>query len=292
MSSNEIAVMEMSLPERITYARALAEAQGLPKAYRGNPANVLIAMEYGAAIGLPPALALAEIHVVDARPSASAKVISGLVRKAGHRLRVTFDEKTMTATAVIVRHDDPDFEWVAVWDMDKAKRARLDKKDNWVNYPHAMLKARAITEVARDACSEALHGIAYTPEELAEMPVFTVTRTDTPAPSADRLIPTEAGRVNADTGEVVDGEVVEDSLDEFTRQESDAVTQQQLSDLAALFKTLDINNKADGLAMVHSILGPDAEGIEATKQMTREQAATVIDTMTALADSKQQEQQS
>ncbi|HEV8197644.1 MAG TPA: hypothetical protein VGP87_13445, partial [Gemmatimonadales bacterium] len=33
-------------------------------------------------------------------------------------------------------------------------------------YPAAMLKARAISEVARDACQEVLLGIAYTPAEL------------------------------------------------------------------------------------------------------------------------------
>lgn len=293
MSSNEVAtVMELPLMERMTYAKALAESDAIPKAYRGKPANVLIAMEYGAAIGLPPAISLAEIHVVDGRPGASAKVIAGLVRKAGHRLRVTFDSKTSTATAIIIRHDDPDFEWVATWSMDDAKTAELTHKDNWKHYPRNMLKARAVTEVARDACAEALHGVAYTPEELEDLPKITVERVDVPAPapSADRLIP-QGGDTNltvdTSTGEILDAEVVPDGLEEFTRTDSDAITPAQLSELARLFKALGINNKVDGLQMVHNILGADGAHVENTKQLTAVQADLCIETMTGLANAKQ-----
>ena len=36
----------------------------------------------------------------------------------------------------------------------------------WKDYPASMLKSRAITQCARDACEEALFGLHYTPEEL------------------------------------------------------------------------------------------------------------------------------
>lgn len=88
------------------------------------------------------------------------------MRRAGHKLRVHWDATKMRATAEIIRADDPEFMFTATWDMDRARSAGLTGKGVWKQYPDAMLKARAITEVARDACPEALFGVAYTPEEL------------------------------------------------------------------------------------------------------------------------------
>lgn len=156
-----------SMRAKVMYAEELAKAGILPKSYRGQPGNVLFAIELGYSLGLDPAQALTKIHVIEGTPSASANLISGLVRRAGHRLRVRVErENGLAAIAEIVRADDPDFTFVARWDMDRARVAGLAGKDVWKKYPEAMLKARAITEVAREACEEALSGLNYTPEEL------------------------------------------------------------------------------------------------------------------------------
>ena len=42
------------LSERITYSKALAASDLLPKQFRGRPENVLVALEYGAAFGPRP----------------------------------------------------------------------------------------------------------------------------------------------------------------------------------------------------------------------------------------------
>jgi hypothetical protein len=67
---------------------------------------------------------------------------------------------------VLIRHDDPDFEFVAEWNMAKAKAANLTGKGVWKSYPGAMLRSRAITEVARMGAPDALYGVIYTAEEL------------------------------------------------------------------------------------------------------------------------------
>lgn len=156
----------MSIAEKQQYAELLAQASLLPKQYQRNPANVLLAMELGQSLSIPPIQAINEVHVIEGKPSASANLIGGLVRRAGHVLRIRVDREAMTATAQIIRHDDPDYTFEVTWSMDDAKRAGSLNKDNWKKYPIAMLKARAITEVAREACPEALMGIAYTPDEL------------------------------------------------------------------------------------------------------------------------------
>jgi hypothetical protein len=159
-----VPVERASITEKITYAQHLAQSGLLPRSYQRNPANVLFAVEYGAMLGLPPMAAINGIHVIEGKPTASSALMSALVRRAGHRLRVTGNDEK--ATVQIVRRDDPDFTFESVWTLDRAKQAGLVGKDVWKKYPAAMLKARAISECARDACEEALAGVHYTAEEL------------------------------------------------------------------------------------------------------------------------------
>lgn len=97
----------------------------------------------------------------------TAQFMAGLVRNAGHTLREQWDAETSTATAVVIRKDDPQFEHVAVWDEEKARVAGLwESTPTWVQYPKAMLMARATSEVCRQAVSEVLMGFSYVPEEF------------------------------------------------------------------------------------------------------------------------------
>lgn len=157
-----------ALDERVKFAQLLARASLLPTAYRDKPANVLLAMEYADALGLSPIAAIQGIHVVDGKPTASAQLIGALIRRAGHRMRVTVAPDGQSARAEIVRSDDPDFVFVSEWTMARAEAAGLTGKGTWKQYAANMLKARAITEVGRDACPEVLAGVPYTPEELGD----------------------------------------------------------------------------------------------------------------------------
>ena len=164
-------VKATSTSDKVALAHELANAQLLPKAYQKNPANLLYAIEYAEALGISPISAVTSIHVIDGKPTASAQLIAGLGRRAGHKVRVAFDPATKTATAQVIRKDDPDFVFESVWTMARAQGAGLTGKDVWRKYPDAMLKARAITEVARDAFPEALFGVVYTAEELGAVDV-------------------------------------------------------------------------------------------------------------------------
>jgi hypothetical protein len=165
VTTAEVAVRDPAqLQAKIEYARFLAKAELLPKAFRDQPANILFAAEYGELLGLHPMAAITGINIIDGKPSISSGLISALVRRAGHRLRVTGD--ATKASCQITRADDPGFVYKSEWDMDRAKTAGLLHKTNWQHYPAAMLKARAVSECARDACQEVLLGIAYTPDEL------------------------------------------------------------------------------------------------------------------------------
>lgn len=202
MTSTELVIPThrgATLPEKIEYAKHLAESGLLPAQYRKQPANILYAYEYGEMLGLAPLAAITGIHVIEGKPSASSALMSALVRRAGHRLRISGDDER--AVAEITRADDPGFTFRSEWTIKRAKIAELTGKGTWKKYPAAMLKARAISECARDACEEALLGMHYTPEELGaevdedETPIRVVstrvvepTEDSTPEPDWNALI--------------------------------------------------------------------------------------------------------
>ena len=276
------------LADRMEYAKALAPSDLLPKQYRGNPANVLIAIEYGRALGLEPMAAIQGVHIVEGKPTASAQLIGALVRNAGHRLRVQGDDTG--AVAVIVRADDPEFEFRAEWTMDRAKTAGLAGKSVWRQYPAAMLKARAITEVARDACPEILSGVAYTAEELghddAPKRVDTARRTP-PKPTVQHVETAaetaESEPVDVETGEILDAEVVDDEPETLeivpesddSEPESDTkqpLTADQSHRITVALKALELG-KVDGLALYSEVCG---RPVKATRDLSRTEAGLVL----------------
>ena len=99
---------------RIAYAKSLAASSLLPDAYRERPANVLLAIEYGQALGIKPIAALNGINVIKGKPTMSADLMASVVRKAGHKLRIR--QEGMSVHAQLVRADDPDFTYEVVWD--------------------------------------------------------------------------------------------------------------------------------------------------------------------------------
>lgn len=170
MSEIEIHQPSNTLTEQMEYAKAVSVANLLPAEYRGKPADIMVAVGLGSAMGLSPAESLYRIAVIKGKPTASAELVAANVRKAGHRLRVVTDEQAVSATCTIIRADDPDFEFVVGRDMAWAKQMGLSTNDNYRKQPLTMLANRAITACARLACPEALYGVAYTADEMGDMP--------------------------------------------------------------------------------------------------------------------------
>jgi hypothetical protein len=195
---------DRSLDAAVDYARKLSASDLLPKSYVGKPQNVLLAIEFGRSLGLDPITAINMTHVVQGRPTASAQLVGALVRRAGHILRVRGDEQS--ATAKIIRADDKEFEFAATWTMERAKQAGVLSNPVWKTYPANMLKARAITEVARDACPEVLAGMGYTSEEMHGPVEVTASQVEAPnvAVLPDGTV-IEGEIFDAETGEL-DGE--------------------------------------------------------------------------------------
>lgn len=173
------------LQERADYIARLAPSTILPTAYRGNAANAFVAAETGAALGLEPLQALASIAVINGRATLSSDLMAAVIRRAGHTLRIV-ENSPESVTATLIRADDKTFKFEVTWDKDKAVKAGLwGQRGPWSQYPTQMLRARAITEVARQGASEALMGMIYSPEDF--------------------------GATITDTGEVLEAEVIDDA---------------------------------------------------------------------------------
>lgn len=159
--------MRRDLVEADIYSKAHAL---IPYQMRGNAGDMYLLMQIAKHLNVPFITALRGLSFIgdkDVKPAMSAQLMSALVRNAGHTLREQWDPETNTATAVIIRKDDPQFEHVAVWDEEKARVAGLwESTPTWMQYPKAMLTARAMSEVCRHAASEVLLGFSYVPEEF------------------------------------------------------------------------------------------------------------------------------
>jgi len=260
-----------TLAEQIDYARAVQSAQLLPQAYRGKPADIMIAVGLGQAMGLTAAESLYRIDVIQGKPTASAELIAANVRKAGHRLRVQGDETTCTAT--IIRADDPEFPFTVTRDLAWAQSMGLTGKDNYKKQPGTMLQWRAITAVARLACPEALYGVAYTADEIADMP-------RSAAPARSGLAAALAADTPADPAPTYDAEVVEaellpdDETGELLNTSSSLARQ-----MFALFNECELSDKADRLAYCSDVA---QRPIESSSDLTVAEARAVV--VSLLAD--------
>ena len=136
--------MRRDMAEAAIYAQAGAL---VPSQMRGNAGDMYILMQIAKHLNVPVISVLRGFSFIgdkDVKPTMTAQFMAGLVRNAGHTLREQWDAETSTATAVIIRKDDPQFEHVAVWDEEKARVAGLwESTPTWVQYPKAMLTARA-----------------------------------------------------------------------------------------------------------------------------------------------------
>lgn len=282
----------MTLPDKMRYAEALASASLLPRAYQKQPGNVLLAMELGDALGIRPIQAINAVHVIEGKPSASADLIASLVRKAGHKLRIRGNDQE--ATAEIIRADDPDYTFSVTWNLERARVAGLLGKGVWKNYPAAMLKARAITEVAREGASDALYGVIYTPEELGANVDGDGAPFEAPRPQPATQRPTIAERrkpttlseamANAAPAPAPEPEPEMEDLGEKTGEDApELITESQMKMMFALLNKNGFSE--DGTTAqrdyLESIIG---RKLTSRKDITKAEATRVIDLLNDASD--------
>jgi hypothetical protein len=147
-------------------AQALCQTSFVPPALNNRPDEVAAQILYGRDVGLPPMVALAQINIIERRPSMSALSMRGLAQSRGVKFRL--DESTETRCKYSAMGPG-DRDWTTVvWTMDRAKKLGLTSKKNWQSQPQAMLVARATSELCRLVAAPLFLGLAYSTEELQD----------------------------------------------------------------------------------------------------------------------------
>jgi len=138
---------------------------------------------------LHPAVAMRDFHVIQGRPALKADAMLARFQQAGGR--VEWKEYTDEKVSGLFSHPQGGTLEVS-WTLAKAKSIGIANKDNWRNYPRAMLRARVVSEGIRSVYPGCVVGV-YTPEEVQDF---------TPAPAKDMGV---AERVDTPVLEVLDG---------------------------------------------------------------------------------------
>ena len=116
--------------------------------------------------GYHPALAARDYHIIQGRPTLKAETMMARFQQQGGKV----EWKTLTDTEVTAVFSHPSGGSATItWTIEQAKKASLTGKDNWKNYPRAMLRARVVSEGIRTVYPGVVLGV-YTPEEVQDIP--------------------------------------------------------------------------------------------------------------------------
>lgn len=133
-----------------------------------TPAQAMALMLIAQAEGTHPALAARDFHVIQGRPSLKADAMLARFQTAGGI--VEWQDYTDAKVSAKFSHPQSSPKPVLIeWTLAQAQKIGLAGKDNWKNYPRAMLRARVISEGVRTCYPGIAVGI-YTVEEAQDMP--------------------------------------------------------------------------------------------------------------------------
>ena len=154
--------------QALTFSNYLADSDLVPKDFKGKPANCLIAMQWGAEIGLQPLQALQNLAIINGRPALWGDAVIALVRGSPLCEYIQESDDGKTATCKVKRRNEP--EQVRTFSMDDAKAAGLmGKAGPWTQYPKRMRQMRARAFALRDVFPDVLRGLPVA-EELMDTP--------------------------------------------------------------------------------------------------------------------------
>jgi len=129
-----------------------------------TPEEAMSIMLLCQAENLHPAVAMRDYHVIQGRPALKADAMLARFQAAGGKV----DWKTYTDEQVTGLFSHPAGGSLEVtWTIQQAKSIGIANKDNWRNYPRAMLRARVLSEGIRAVYPGVVVGV-YTPEEVQD----------------------------------------------------------------------------------------------------------------------------
>ena len=154
--------------QALKFSEYLADSDMVPKDFKGRPGNCLIAMQWGAELGLKPLQAMQNLAIINGRPSLWGDAVIALVRASPLCEFVLESDDGNTATCRVKRRGEP--EQSRTFSMDDAKTAGLQGKAGpWTQYPKRMRQMRARAFALRDEFPDVLRGLPVA-EEIMDTP--------------------------------------------------------------------------------------------------------------------------
>jgi hypothetical protein len=150
----------------LDFGEASLKSGLLPNSIKTKEAAAVIALK-SRELDMPYMVGIANIHVINGKPTLSAELMQSLARRNLPGLIINIIESdNEKATIQFIRPEKGSKPFTISWTLEDAKKAELLKNPVWSKYPGAMLWSRAVSAGLRRVCPEALMGISYTPEEM------------------------------------------------------------------------------------------------------------------------------
>jgi hypothetical protein len=153
-----VALTPTTIKEAIEFAELLSKSSLIPKEFVGNPGNIIVAIQWGAELGLAPMQAMQSIAVINGRPSIWGDTPLALVRASGLLDAIQEDIRDDGATCTVKRRGSVPIS--RSFTLEDAKRAKLiNKEGSWQTYPKRMMQLRARAFALRDEFTDVLRGM-------------------------------------------------------------------------------------------------------------------------------------
>lgn len=174
--ASQVDLSPQTFEQALTFSNYMAESDLVPKDFKGKPGNCLIAMQWGAELGLKPLQALSNIAVINGRAALWGDAVIALVRSSPACEFVQESDDGFVATCLVKRRGEQ--AQSRTFSMDDAKTAGLlGKQGPWTQYPKRMRQMRARAFALRDVFADVLRGMPVA-EEAMDFPDGMVSHID------------------------------------------------------------------------------------------------------------------
>jgi len=269
-------------------ATTLVQTSFCPDAFRNKPGEATAAILAGVEVGLQPMAALRSFDVIQGQAAPRAITLRAIVQSQGHEMELV--ESTATRCRMRGRRRGAT-DWQGItWTLDRARDLGVTGKPNWKNQPQAMLVARATSELARLIASDAILGLPYSAEEVADggsydqqVNATTTTATETTGTRKMSRRPQTSGGEPAPSDATHTAAGSEQEAATVSPPESPYLnTSSKLAKtMFALMGELGITERDDRLLFVSDVVGRE---VGSSTEMTDADAELVVEALRAELD--------
>lgn len=198
-------------------AKAFASSTLVPKEFQGNIANCMIAAEMANRIGVSPLMAMQNLHVIQGKPSWSAKFLIAAFNGCGRFTSIRYEwqgargEKNWGCRAWATEKSTGEriqSSWVT-WDIVEKEGWNKKSGSKWLTMPEHMFSYRAAAWLVNTHAPELSMGLS-TADEVQDI-VTPPEKDITPPPAEQKQRPSVYEAVLEQASETVDtatGEVI------------------------------------------------------------------------------------